>query len=479
MIQLTKIAQYFENGLNELYANPEIRFHIWASSGEKDPPVRSGNSVLHFITGNLRVSSSSNDANILAMGMNGLTLDFSVPLKRPRTNANQSGKELQRVDNGQYPFFHEISEVIDEYFQIAQCFSLKDDDQKEYSMSCQAGVNIPGPSELSSVLGNSATVSVFITLYFIQGGTISRDITFSFDGERVPFQVSRIGRSNESMRDVYAGNLVSKSLSSSSAFSIDVDFPSNSDAASKQAVEFLLKGAPNTAHFVGVKWDNVSEDLFLMTFENVLGNAQGVSVAGLSVALTEVTEDVSALNFPESFSIRKFAFLDSKSTEVSFTIDTECELFIAGKAYKAGAGVLSVPLSPENFDYDESSDLYYVYLVTDKSGVSVSQSSAPLFGVNGARWLKGRYEWISAPDRPAWHKFTESVSFISGGTDFSDITLSSLSELLPFKILYSGDVEVFDSVSGWNETYTVLDFGEEKIVSKEFYDYFTANAKKV
>ncbi|MGN1077759.1 MAG: hypothetical protein ACI4ST_04525 [Candidatus Gallimonas sp.] len=54
-----------------------------------------------------------------------------------------------------------------------------------------------------------------------------------------------------------------------------------------------------------------------------------------------------------------------------------------------------------------------------------------------------------------------------------------MSKLLPYKILYSGEVEVFDSVSGWNEIYTVLDFGEEKIVSKEFYDYFTANAKKV
>ena len=365
MITLEQLAAFFENGLNGLYNNPYIKFHIWASAGHVDEPIRDGNTVTHFITGNLLTSSSSNDANLLVMGANGLTLEFSIPVKRPRTTATQTSEELQEVVNGQYPFVNEIAEVINSYFQEAQAFTLMDGDD-EYSLSFQAGTSLTGTVDLQPGIGKHVTASVSITVYFVKGGIISRDVSLTLDGVPVPYQVLRVGRSTESARDVYAGKEVSKTVSSSSAFSIDLQYPLNADHTTEETLSFLMDGLPNTAHFVALQYGkDASKRLYLMTIDNTIANAQGVTVSGANIALCEVVENVQTLNFPSFFQVGRFRFSVSTAETVEFVLAENCDYYLGGIAAE-GNGSITAELTPDDFVYEEETDAYYVYLVTDK-----------------------------------------------------------------------------------------------------------------
>ena len=374
MIKLTQLAEMFENGLNNLYGNPEIKFHIWADAGRFDKPRRKGNTITHYIVGNLRSTSSSNDANLLVMGTNDLSLEFSIPVKRPRTNAAQSEEELQAVQNGQYPFLEEIKSVINNYFQEAQSVTIPVGEDI-YSVSFSAGVSLSGVVDISPQLGQHVTASVYVQLFFIKGGTISKDVQVTFDGVLVPYQHVDITRANQIERDVYAGKLVSKGISSSSAFSIDLNFPSNADNTTKELMRFVLGGEPNTGHFVNVKWGNIDEKLYLMTADNTTTRAEGVTIAGVSAALIEVTENPHILSLPAAFQMGRFEFNSSGVTQVTFALSEPCKAFIAGNAYDWEAQQYTVELSYNDFIFDEEENKFYVYLITDKKVTITSDIS--------------------------------------------------------------------------------------------------------
>ena len=135
MITLTQFADRFQQGLNEVLNENEIEFKIWRNVGKYQKALRDGNTVTHYINGNLRVNSSANDANDLVMGVNGLSLDFMVPIQRPRTNAKQSAEALNEIQNNQYQFVEEIVTAINSYFQKAASaftwFSVKGSNSAE------------------------------------------------------------------------------------------------------------------------------------------------------------------------------------------------------------------------------------------------------------------------------------------------------------------------------------------------------------
>lgn len=375
MITVKQLAIIFENGLNNLLNNPEIKFKIWANAGEYKKPYRDGNTVTHYITGNLRTSTSTNDANRLAMGVNGLTLDFMVPITPPKTNAMQTEAELAKIDDEQYPFITYIANAINRYFQRAQTIALKDENKVEFTLSFKAGVVIPGSIDISARYGNSITISAYIEVYFIEGGISSKNVLVYFDNQIVPFMVARQGRTPVFDSDIYAGKLVSKNIVTSSAFAIDIDFPANGDRLTQESVDYLLKGEPNTAYFVKLVFGG-KEEQYLMTFNSVQYSAQGISVAGGSLSLIETVENVEALNFPDGYQIGRFK-LDSSTVEsISFFTTTDCTAFVAGKVEKWKAGERVISISPNDVVYDEADGAYYVYLVTD-TPVRIFRSGVP------------------------------------------------------------------------------------------------------
>lgn len=376
MITIKQLSELFENGLNAQLNNPELKFKIWATAGEYQKPVREGNTIVHEIIGNLRTSTSSNDANnVLVMGVNGLSLDFMIPVYPPRTNATQTAEELQKIKDGQYPFLEYIMTAINAYFQEAKATTLTDEDNVEFSVAFQAGTVIPGAVELAAKFGNAVPLNVFIQVYFIQGGTNSKDVKISVDGQLMPFQAVRLGRAAVLERDVFAGETVSKCFASSTAFSVDADFPSSNNPATTTALQYLLNGEANTAHFVNVQWGSGVEKLFFMIYNTVQTSVTGIAVAGVSASLIEIGGSEEIYNLPQGFKTIRFTFTNSQAETLSFTLSEECQTYISGVGAAKRNGAQTVNLTPLSFEYN-GDGTYNVNLIVDKE-VTVTNASAP------------------------------------------------------------------------------------------------------
>lgn len=389
MISLKQLSNRFESGLNAQLKNvlksEEIQFKVWAEAGQFQKPLRDGNTITYFINGNLRTSSSANDANDLVMGVNGLTLDFAIPTRPPRTNASQTTADLEKIYDGQYPFVHAVTDAINNFFQTAQSLPpMADDEGTQFSVSFQAGTSISGTVDILPVIGECITVSVYIEVYFIEGGTNSKDVKIILDGKNMPYKELRLGRAPIVERDVYAGENISKCLTSSTVFTIDAAFPSSDNPATKTALSYVLDGEPNAVHFVKVKWGNDAEKLYLMTYNSVQNTAVGINIAGVQASFMEVADNQPVYNLPEGFQLTKFIFSSSAEAQaaLSFTLSEKRSVFIAGVGAQELQGAVSVILTPNSFEYDAENNVYSVYMITDKA-VKISNASVPFETVGG------------------------------------------------------------------------------------------------
>ena len=384
MITLTKLANYFEEGLNKTLDNPEIQFKIWADAGKLQKPQRDGNTVTNYILGNLRTSTSANDATDLVMGVNGLSIEFAISTQVPRTNASQTAAELQKIKNGQYPYIAYITSAINKFFETAQVASLKDDEGTEFSISWAAGTAITGDVGIRSNIGESILFTVFIELTFVAGGVSSRSVKAYIDDSSIPVKAIRYGRSPILERDIYADNLISKSVATSTAFSVDVEFPANNDVATEACLGYLFDGEPNVVHFVNVKFGDVKEQLYLMTLNTVQTAIQGIAIAGITAAFIEVTSNILAINVPKGFQVGKFIFNNSDAASLTFTPSVDCLAYVAGQAIKlTGGQPQTVALEPAVMRYNYQNDVNEVYLITNRT-VEVSAASAPFEIIKGA-----------------------------------------------------------------------------------------------
>lgn len=366
MIKLEQLANYFEEGLNAQLTNDEVQFKIWAEAGQHTGAHRSDNKLIYYLDGNLRTSTSANEANDLIMGVNGLSLDFAIPINPPRTNAAQTTEELAKIKDGQYPFVQYMVNAINSYFQKARAIMLTDGSGNKFTVAFQAGTAVSGDVDMFPNIGNAITVSVYIEVYFIEGGINSKDVIVYFnDGDgAIPFMAARYGRTPVLQTDVYSGSLISKSLITSTAFAIDIDFPLNSDNFSKSYLNYLLTGEPNEAHFVNVVFGNAAQELFLMTFNAVQSSATGISIAGGSASLVEVVDNPEAVNIPDGYHMGRFILPNSQIELLTFQFGAERNVFIAGEA-RVINGTVNIPVSPKDIVYDDTTDKYYVYMIVN------------------------------------------------------------------------------------------------------------------
>lgn len=495
MITLKQFSDIFQSGLNAALKKNEVQFKIWSNAGKYQKALRDGNNVTKYINGNLRVSSSANDANDLVMGINGLTLDFMVPIKRPRTNAKQTAEELAEIQDGQYPFVEEIVNTINAYFQTAVSTSMPDKDGNSYAVSYQAGTAVSGTVDLLPLVGKAMEVSVYIEVYFIEGGVNSKSVKVYVDGVSVPYTAARFGRSPVVERDVYSEGLVSKSILTSTAIAIDLDFPSTVKGSAGIALDYLFDGEPNVAHFVKVKWGTVKENNYFMTVNSAVNSSQGITIAGASVSLVEVGDNVYSV--PVNYQVRKFlfntaeppAFNTSLGTyNLTFALSENCTVYIAGKVYNSSS-YFNINLKSTDLVYDEDLDLYTVTMVTNRV-VNVIRSSAPWIGIYNAQTVViGTWVWNDNILRPDMGMLIP-INFTSNDRDFKAIVYNFNRTTGGFYIEYNTSADgsfesrqrvcnVVNGVTTWvNKKYKTMNFGDsEQVTSTYFYKFLAANAK--
>lgn len=373
MITVEQIAEYIETGLNALIPylpnDQTWQFKIWANAGERTKPLRNGNTVVYYIEGVLQVNTSAIEPNVLEMGVNGLTLQFTVPTQPPRTNLYQTAASLQEVQEGQLYFINTVGSLLSQYFTQAQAFELTDDDKNTFGVSMVSGVAIPSVIDISSI-GKAIPMSVSITLNFVLGGINALNIKVYMDGERVPYQSFSPSRSAQLSTNVQSNSSKQTNLATSSLYAIALTCPSAANNyASSAILDYIAEPDLNTAHFIRVTWGDEREDIYLM--EASSGNAMvaRADFAGLTVNLCE-TYELEYLNYPEQFTVGAFAVAVSTGTSLSFTINANVT-----KTYPGLASGVTVPTSI-NFYYYIAGKAY-AYSVPRTSLISgVGQQTA-------------------------------------------------------------------------------------------------------
>lgn len=332
MISLQQLAEMFEQSMSSWISDPNIGIKIWASAGEYSESIRTGNTVQAYIQGTLRTSSSSNAANILSMGYNGLTLDLSIPLQRPKTLSTQTEEALQKINDSQYPFLTYMLSAIDNYFNnsIYAIQNITDSRGTEYTVTFLAGRTITGNVDIAAQYGNNLIATVLIGLSFLEGGICARNIVLEIDTVRVPFSNVNINRAKQKSSDVYSGNTSIKNLASASAISIDFAFPANSDNTTEQAFQSILESNTNTAHFVNIEIGSAYDGQYLMMFDNINVAGQGVQFAGISGALIECVDNPVYLTVPDYMQVGYFNIPNSSLSIINSVTYTATRVYPRG-----------------------------------------------------------------------------------------------------------------------------------------------------
>ena len=380
MITTQQIAEYIENGLNAALQYEGLSFKIWATAGERDKPVRSGNAVNYSIDGNFRVVTSSLTPNILAMGVNAFTLTFDVPVNPPKTSASQTAEDLARVRDGQYWFVLYIERIISSYFKLPQELSFTDE-EGTYNATLAAGVAIPEGIDLTAWRGNTVPVDVYIELTIGQNAVMSRSAVVEIDGEPVPFVSFIPERASVVDAAQYSSDESTKTLATASAIVAEVNIPLNTEYGSSDAVlDYFFGGHNNVVHFLKIALGQKS-DVYLVEISRATVGLENAKIASSTFRLSEAVADADLLDVPEGFQVGYFTMQSSTVTSITITVSEPCLLYVAGQAYEV-SDQITVPLIPKYLPYNDDAGTYRLYVITN-TAVTVSASGYTFEVENG------------------------------------------------------------------------------------------------
>lgn len=380
MITTQQISEYLENGLNALLDYEGLSFKIWATAGERDKPVRSGNTVNYSIDGNFRVVTSSLTPNILVMGVNAFTLTFDVPVNPPKTSASQTAEDLARVRDGQYWFVLYIERIISSYFKLPQELSFTDE-EGTYNATLAAGVAIPEGIDLTAWRGNTVPVDVYIELTIGQNAVMSRSAVIEIDGEPVPFVSSIPERASVVDAAQYSSDESTKTLATASAIVAEVNIPLNTKYGSSDAVlDYFFGGHNNVVHFLKIALGQKS-DVYLVEISRSTVGLENAKIASSTFRLSEAVADADLLDVPEGFQVGYFTMQSSAVTSITITVGAPCLLYVAGQAYEV-SDQITAPLIPKYIPYNDDAGTYRLYVITN-TAVTVSASGYTFEVENG------------------------------------------------------------------------------------------------
>ncbi len=368
---LTQLVDCVETDLNTiLHATmPDVSFKIWVDVGKhRKGGRRAGNKAPYEIEGIVSVTTSAMEPNDLVIGVNGATIEFKVPIDPPRTSANQTTQDLQAIENGQYKFVSAIGGILTDYFQSYKTFEFEDNDKTSYTVGVQGGASISGTVDISPVYGKSIPVSVYLEINIVENGIVSTDVSVYIDNVKIPKQALYPSRMSELNSDVLSGALDSTKLATSSALAFKINFPlTKSGVPSSALIRYLLRGEPNTAHFVDIYGLESAPLHYFMLVSTANAAIEGVSMIGGSMDLVPVTRYCDLVSVSKSYQVGVFKINRSVSVgTIVFREENNAEF----KAFVCGDVRLfnkDGDIRPSPDDLVDNGDDYLVYMITDRA----------------------------------------------------------------------------------------------------------------
>ena len=416
MITSAMLAAYFENALNAIVpTGAGYEFKIWAEAGEFKKYYRQGNNIVYYINGLLSVNGSALTPNALIMGTNGVTIEFLVPADEPKTSYDQPDDNFERIQNGQFYFIQQVSELLLNYFTSSKKLTMTDDKGVLFNMTAYSGVGISGVIDIKTIVGMAMPMTVSITLNFGEELISGLDIKVYIDGEIVPYLTLTPSRTGQLSTDLQSNTTVQKHLSTSSAYGLQFTCPAaENNKGAKAIYDYIAdKTKVNTAHFIEVRWGNARTDVYFGVLTSANANVSGAEFAGINAVFGEAYQNEELLIYPEEYGTGYFETASSLNSELIFTIKTTFQkTFARGKSYPdhyplyyeisgttykldcaiiasgtdaygnsvityAGTDGVSIVLTPSDFIPDE--EVYRVYLISSQAVTVTVSAATPAF----------------------------------------------------------------------------------------------------
>lgn len=320
MINVKELAKTLQNKLNsELGFN----FYITTDTADLKLPKREDNEIIEYINGVLAPISSeltnlvaSNDKTLLYATQT-CNLRLIVPIQNeefdtfvlsdgtvtetPPEDSNLIVNYIQgyrtKLDN--------VRSVLTDIFQGVSVEDMEDEDGEIYSVTTVYSLQEGRERAQVPMIGDS--YSFYITIYysFIQNGISTKNMTFTLDGVRIPYQNVTVFRTPSMDGNIYANTVDGsvKSISSQVSFSVSFELPAfKEERTTENVIDYIINGEMNQAHILTFAINGKSKD-YLVTFGENRLMGETIKNVGQNITLVECPDEYDLISFNNNYYI--------------------------------------------------------------------------------------------------------------------------------------------------------------------------------
>lgn len=283
MIKIEQIAKKLNNELNTIvlqFGYDKLQFRIVTDTANYKKPSRIANTVTTYIQGVLSQINSSveNTSNNQLYATLNLRLSLIIPVIEDNENDSLQVVSLIRA-------------IIDKWGTQNEQGIITDDDGVQFTWSIEPFSFTTGERQLTSLFGDCLILNGFVNFYFVQQGFNTKAVSFTLDGETIPFQnysISRVSflESNTKIENANA-NPISKNTPLYSQVKFQFTLPAQINALNTIISDYIDNGDIST-HTLVKTVSNGNSYTYSVVFSESGETGENIKNVGRTITLAEV-----------------------------------------------------------------------------------------------------------------------------------------------------------------------------------------------
>ena len=300
MIQFSELSNKLKERLFTLGNEYDLNFHIVNDTGEYKEPERYNNTVIDYVNGVIKLTSS--DLSKLSDGtvVSTQTAKLDIIIRLPDISADEefNGHQYETVEDK----INKVRSVLNKLTQESSYEKMTDADSIEYSVSTIYQSATTGERNIVAHVGDSFTFTLFAYYMIIQGGLNSSNIVFNIDGYVLPYQTMTINRSITYDSNVYSNTTdgAIENVPIQSNWSVSFELPALKSGFFENIVRFIFGNDKlNTVHCLNIDLDG-SNKAYLVTLAETNLNGESYKNAGLKLVFFEAVNNYYLISLPSN-----------------------------------------------------------------------------------------------------------------------------------------------------------------------------------
>lgn len=251
MITLITLAKALETKLNEgiasgeyfinkFTANEHYLFNIVLDQGEYKKATRSGNVVTKYINGVINLTSDQK-AGITEDTLTAeisASLDLVIPGVDKKFDVTDVGGVLIKTVS----FADAVRELVDDTLSEAEQEYMREDSGAYYLVTTSYSFANSGILDTRYQVGDSTTLTLFIDYSIVAAGVSAANIEMYVGGSRIYPTRLDIVRTSVQEGVILSEDMVSKTTTQATQFTIGINKPLRFDEFDSYALEFIMHG---------------------------------------------------------------------------------------------------------------------------------------------------------------------------------------------------------------------------------------------